>query len=423
MRFFSMLALPAVATALITMQAAPAAADDPDPFPGFTAVESYAQGQVFTGYLFAVGDEESRLVGANATLNGPPAGSGAIAAFFQRGAGGTYVYDFLGGGQPGKAGALPDPPPGEADGYFPASPSSGTFAGPISTASGQAADGRFHAEATPTPSAIADAAATDVNAAGQFVMEWAHVNSHTEPVKGGVLATSTSVLHGLTIGPLRIDNLTSTATGLITPKGKPQGTVSTIVTGATVSGTPVQITDHGLVVSGTPGPGPQQQVNDAMAQAGYSGVAILPAKINTDDDGTFHAVTNGLQMIYRNDDLGANNPQGFAGGGMAFGGAAIRMLGHASDFGGIGGPPAAHAAPTRTLSNLQNAAWTSPLGGVQTEPALLRANNEMTPKVAGDLRHGYLAFGAALISVMLLSLCRLRSVRRRLISWRLRPRS
>jgi hypothetical protein len=416
----SRLALPVVATALLSLQAAPAAANDPDPVPGFSAVETWTQGQVFTGYLFAVGDEESRLIGASAVLNGPPAGSGAIAAFFQRGAGGTYVYDFLGGGGPGHPGALPDPPPGEADGFFPASPGSSTFAGPISTASGQAADGRFHAEATPTPSAVADAAATDVNAAGQFVMEWAHINSHTEPVKGGVAASSTSVLHGLTIGPLRIDTLTSTATGLITPKGSPVGKVSTIVTGATVGGQPVQITDHGIVVAGNPTPAAQQQVNDAMAHAGYSGVAILPAQITTDEDGTFHAVTNGLQMIYRNDDLGANNPQGFSGGGMAFGGAAIRMLGHASDLGGIGGPP---TAPTRALPNLQNAAWTAPLTGVQTEPALLRANGEMTPKVAADLRHGYLAFGAALTGLMLVSLLRLRFVRHRLISWRLRPRS
>ena len=410
----SLLALPVACTALILVQAVPAVADDPDPFPGFTAVESDAQGQMGTGYLYAVGDEESRLVGADATLNGPPAGSQAIAAFFQRGQGGTYVYDFIGGGQPGKPGVLPDPPPGEADGYFPASPQEGKFEGPISTGSGQAADSRFTAKATPTPSSVADAAITDFNAAGQFVLEWAHVNSHTEPGKGGVVAESTSVLHGLTIGPLRIDNLTSVATGLITPKGKPQGTVSTIVTGATVSGTPVQITDHGIVVSGSPTPGAQQQVNDAMAQAGYAGVAILPARITTDEDGTFHAVTNGMQMIYRNDDLGANNPQGFAGGGFAFGGASIKMLGRAADT------PIA----TRQLGTVQHAAWTAPLNGVHTEPAVLRAsgNGEMTPKVAADLRHGFLAFGVALACLMLVSLCRVRSVRRRLMA-RLRPRS
>jgi hypothetical protein len=409
-----LLALPVAATALIVVQAIPAAADDPAPFPGFTAVESYAQGQVATGYLYAVGDEESRLIGANATLNGPPAGSQAIAAFFQRGLGGTYVYDFLGGGQPGKKGALPDPPPGEADGYFPASPSEGSFQGPISMGSGQAADSRFTAKATPTPSSVADAAVTDFNAAGQFVLEWAHVHSHTEPGKGGVVAESTSVLHGLTIGPLRIDNLTSIATGLITPKGKPQGTVRTIVTGATVSGTAVQITDQGLVVAGTPAPGAQQQVNDAMAQAGYSGVAILPARMTTADDGTFEAVTNGLQMIYRNDDLGANNPQGFAGGGLAFGGATIRML----------GTPADAPVATRQLPHVQNAAWTEPLNGVQTEPAVLRAggNGEMTPKVASHLRHGYLAFGVSLICLMFVALCRVRLVRQRLFA-RLRPRS
>jgi hypothetical protein len=151
-----------------------------------------------------------------------------------------------------------------------------------------------------------------------------------------------------------------------------------------------------------------------MAGAGYSGVAILPAQMSTDDDGTFHAITNGLQMIYRNDDLGANNPQGFAGGGLEFGGARIKMLGRASD------------APVaiRHLSNVENAAWTAPLNGVQTEPALIRAsgNGEMTPKVAADLRHGYLAFGVALVCVMLVSLCRVRFLRRRLMA-RLRPRS
>jgi hypothetical protein len=422
---FPLFALPALCAALITAQASPAAADEPGPFPGFTAVDSYAQGQVATGYLFAVGDEESRLVGANAQLNGPPAGSQAIAAFFQRGHGGTYVYDFLGGGQPGKPGKLPDPPPGEAAGYFPASPSEATFAGPISSAGGQAADGRFHAKATSTPSSIAEAAITNYNAAGQFVLEWAHITSHTEPSQGGVLAESTSVLHGLTIGPLRIDTLVSKATGLITPNDKPKGGASTVVTGATVNGMPVQITDQGVVVAGSPAPGAQQQVNDAFAGAGYKGVALVPATVATEKDGTYHALTAGMQMIYRNDDLGANNPQGFSGGGFQFGGAEIKLLGHSADA-GLGSPPVAPpGSSTRTLSGLQNAAWTAPLGATQTEPALLPAagNREMTPKVASHLSNGYLAFGAALIWLMLLAILRLRFVRRRLSAWRIRDRS
>jgi len=417
-------ALPLVCSALIVVQAPPAAADGPTPFPGFTAVDSYAQGQVATGYLYAVGDEESRLVGANAVLNGPPAGSQALAAFFQRGQGGTYVYDFLGGGQPGKPGALPDPPPGEAAGYFPASPNEATFAGPISSAGGQVADGRFYAKATPTPSSIADAAITNYNAAGQFMLEWAHINSHTEPGQGGVQAASTSVLHGLTIGPLHIDTLLSTATGLITPKDKPKGTAGTVVTGATVNGTPVQITDQGVVVAGTPSPAVQKQVNDAFAGAGYQGVALVPAVIQTEKDGTFHLLTAGLRMVYRNDDLGANNPQGFAGGGFQVGGAEIKLLGHAAEGAPGDVPSAPPGVSTRTLSTLQNAAWTAPLGGVQTVPILLPAggNREMTPKVATDLRHGYLAFGAALIWLTFLALFRLRFVRRRLSAWRMRPR-
>jgi len=418
-----LLAIPAVATVLIAVQAVPAMADDPDPFPGFVAVDSFAQGQVATGYLYAVGDEESRLFGALATLNGPPAGSQAIAAFFQRGKGGTYVYDFLGGGGPGHPGALPDPPPGEADGYFPASPRESTFAGPISTAGGggQAADSRFYAKATPTPSSIAQAAATNYGMAGSFSLEWASITSHTEPSPKGVVAESTSVLHGLTIGPLRIESLVSHTVGLLSAKDKPSGTTGTVVTGATVNDTPVQITDQGVVVATSTTPGAQQQVNSAFASAGYGGVALLPSSVGTDEDGTFHLVSGALKMIYRNDDLGANNPQGFAGGGFSMGGSEVKLLGHSLD--GAGGPPV--ASPTRTLPTLQNAAWTQPLDGVHSEPSLLLASGsgEMTPKVASDLRHGYLAFGGALIGLMLLALGRLRFVRRRLWPRGLRARS
>src|SRR4029077_14397690 len=110
----------------------PVVADEGAPsavFPGFTAVDAHAQGQLATGSLFAVRDELTRLVGSAVEINGPPAGSQAIAAFIQRGAGGTYVYGVAGGGGNGKGGALPQPPPGEADAFFPANPQQASWEG------------------------------------------------------------------------------------------------------------------------------------------------------------------------------------------------------------------------------------------------------------------------------------------------------
>ena len=47
---------------------------------GFTGIQTHAQGQAATGYFFAVGEEENRLVGALSEINNPPAGSKNIAA-------------------------------------------------------------------------------------------------------------------------------------------------------------------------------------------------------------------------------------------------------------------------------------------------------------------------------------------------------
>ena len=87
-----------------------------------------------------------------------------VAAFIQRGVGATYVYG-VAGGPGGTSGALPDPPPGEAPGYYPTDPHESTSQGPVTAVvnGGEArtVDGRFHSQAkekdgaanavTPTP--------------------------------------------------------------------------------------------------------------------------------------------------------------------------------------------------------------------------------------------------------------------------------
>lgn len=334
----------------------PALADEGAPanvFPGFTAVDSHAQGQLATGYLFAVGDEITRLVGAAVEINGPPPGSQAIAAFIQRGAGGTYVYGVAGGGGNGKGGALPQPPPGEADAFYPASPQSAQWQGPITGgAKTQVIDGRMIAKADATPTARGDAAVTDVVVPGALEVAKAVVDSHSEPTDSGVVSESVSVLSGVTIGPLHIDTIVSRAYAMVpADPGPSKGIARTIVTGATVNGTPVQITDQGIVAGSNPsGPSPQGQINDAMAKSGYPEVKLTPSSVSTGNDGTFSAVTGVLQVIHRDPKLGAQNPQGFQGGGFSVGGAEVSVLAQrcAPNCGGgldLSAPPVAQGGP------------------------------------------------------------------------------
>jgi len=409
------LAVPVLAAALVTANPTSASAAPSDEFPGFTAVDSFAQGQVATGYLFLVGDEEDRIMGANAVLNGPPAGSQAVAAFFQRGVAATYTYGILGGGSAGKNGALPEPPPGEAAAYFPAEPREATFEGPISTATGSASDGRFHAVATDTPSSAADAAATNVNFAGQFAFEYAHIASHTEPIAHGLVGESTSKIFNLQIGPLNIQQLVSHAVATITSKGRPTGSASTTAYGATVAGQGVAITEHGLVVAGQSA-GSQEQVNAALKQAGLESISLLPTTVGPGEDGqlSIGAVTQGIRVVYRNDDLGAANPQGFAGGGFSMGGAEVRLLGNLSSYGSsamsrtqvtpdtasanrsVTSPATAPGRVEHTVTPNRSAAATR---DVSADLALTAASTSMTPQVASRLEKGYLAFGFTLLAV------------------------
>ena len=438
-------------------------------FPGFTAVDSHAQGQLATGYLFAVGDELTRLVGAAVEINGPPPGSQAISAFIQRGAGGTYVYGVAGGGGNGKGGALPQPPPGEADAFYPASPQSANWEGPLTGgAKTQVIDGRFTSKATATPDARGDAAVTDVVVPGSLEIAKGVVVSHSEPTDQGVVSESSSVLSGITIGPLHIDTLVSRAYAFVpADPGPSKGIARTIVEGATVNGSPVQITDQGIVAGSNPSPGPQSQINDAMAKAGYPQVKLTPSIVKTGEDGSFSATTGVIQVIHRDEKLGAQNPQGFQGGGFSVGGAEVSILasrcapncggpldlsappvargggapafdagppghsaGYGSGYGSSGsssatavapiepstssaatGPSSASSEPSTPTAPAPESSTAAPpatsqqapQSAPQTTPAKPNtlAATQLPPDVAGWMRDAFLAFGAALLILLL----------------------
>ena len=296
-------------------------------FHGFIAFDTHAQGQVATVLGF-MGDlaEEDRLGGALAEINGPPAGSRDIAAFVQRGAAATYTYGVL-GGPGGAAGVLPQPPPGEANAFYPAGPLEMTYTGPITgSGGGPVIDGRVHAKGTEDPTGLAEVALTRLELPGQFKVGQSQVTSHSEAVDGGVVAESVTVLHDIVIGPLHIGTMVSRASAFMSAAGgPPKATARTVVIGATVNGTPVELTDQGAVVGSNAAPGTQAEVNKALTQAGLTDVRLTPSSVVPGDD-TVDAVTGALRVVHRDPKFGAEHLQGIEGGGFTLGGAEARVL-------------------------------------------------------------------------------------------------
>jgi hypothetical protein len=298
--------------------------------PGFSAVATHAQGQAATGYFFNVGNEENRLVGALSEIASPPSTSTNVAALVQRGVVASFIYGMAGGGGPGKAGVLPQPPPGEANGFYPAEPAESKFEGPVTTgAKGPVVDGRFYAKATETPTGRADSAVSSLEVPDQLKINQAVVSSHTEPAEGGIAAESVSVLYGISLGPLQIETMVSRAYGFVpAAPGEPKAVANTVIDGVTVNGTPVKITEKGVVVGDQAAPGAQDQVNAALAQAGYSDVRLVPSSATPGEGNeSVNAATGTLRVVHRDDKM-AQQFQGFGGGGFAVGGAEVRVEGH-----------------------------------------------------------------------------------------------
>jgi hypothetical protein len=298
-------------------------------FHGFEGFDTHADAKILTltGFLNAFREDNS-VVGSVSEILGPPPTSRNIAAFFLRGQGATFVYGVIGG--PGGArGTLPDPPPGEANAYYPTGdpPYEMTWTGPI-TGLGvpQVVDSKFYAKASDVPTGRADGAVTAVSSPGYFSIGQATVVSHTEPAEGGVVSEGVSVVHEVRVGPLLIQNIVSRAYAFVPTSGDPKGIASTVIDGAKVNDTPVQITDKGIVVADQTNPLNQEAVNKAMADAGWPQVRLLPSIATATEDGSGVSTTAGtLEFVKQDEAFGASNPQGFSGGGFSIGGAAANV--------------------------------------------------------------------------------------------------
>jgi hypothetical protein len=300
---------------------------------------------------------------------------------------------------------------------------------------------------------------TSVEVPGQLAVGQVIVVSHTEPSEDGITAESISVLHGITVGPLHVESMVSRAYGFVSAApGAPKGIASTVVEGASVNGTPVQLTDKGVVVGDQAAPGAQGQVNAALAQGGFADIRLVPSVATPGGDNeSVEAVTGSLRVVHRDPKFGAQNPQGFSGGGFSVGGAEVRVLGHrcAPACPGADGeiapaepgltvpvdqpPPAAAASPTPVgvpalssavpdsiSTSFADAGSAYPSASAApvvlsndssstvavTPPSLavpsasgrrsVALASELSPKVARGLRDGYLAVGLALIGVLAL---------------------
>jgi hypothetical protein len=292
-------------------------------FHGFASFDAHAQGQVatLTGFLNAF-REDNNLVGALSEINGPPANSRNIAGLLQRGKAVTFVYGVIGGPGGGR-GTLPDPPPGEVNAYYPTDPPEMTWSGPVTGAGfPQVVDSKFSAKATETPTGRAEGAVTALNDPGYFAIGQATAVSHTEPVEGGVAAESVSVVHQLQVGPLLIQNIVSRAYAFVPTNGDPKAIATTVIDGAKVGDTPVQITDKGVVVTDKTNPLGQDKVNKAFADAGFPQVRLIPSIAHPGEDGASVSATAGtIEFVKQDEAFGASNPQGFSGGGFSIGGA------------------------------------------------------------------------------------------------------
>jgi hypothetical protein len=334
----------AIAAAAIVLLGTPAhgeedAARSSEKFADFDLA---GQAQLATGCAFFGAVECDRPVGAQVQVT-KPSTVFALASVFQRGLATSYAFgSSIGGGEGSGSGGKGLVPtfPGEAVGLYPSEPREGAFEGPVTAgANGAVVDGRARAKATDVPSGSAIFEMQHVDVPKQLTVEDGTVFSQGGPVAAGVEVESVSALQNLVVGGvLQIKSLTSRAYGLIPVEpGDPQGIGLTSIEGASIGGTPVQITDKGITIADqTQGQAAkddaQAQLRQALAAASIEDIRLTQAIAEPGEDGRSIRVRSGLlQVVYNNKQFGAANPQGVSGGSFEVGGASAEVSARRAD--------------------------------------------------------------------------------------------
>ena len=166
----------------------------------------------------------------------------------------------------------------------------------------------YVADVDPSPRASGNATATGVKDGTQFVAQQAQSASRADGSGKTLVATASSVVHDLVVGPVTIGaaNYHARASAAGTP-GSARATASVTVSDASIGGVPVVITSTGVQVdqSKVPADGfvaATKAVHDALAQGGYLDVRVTQPKTSTAPDGSAATVSGGGIFFY-----GTNN--------------------------------------------------------------------------------------------------------------------
>jgi hypothetical protein len=159
------------------------------------------------------------------------------------------------------------------------------------TPAGRAAN--FHAVATATPSATADAEGGTLDVSNLVHIGGAVSRTVSQIEADGTVATrATSSVENLTLGPtliplVSVAHMTSTAEVRVPPGQAPQTSFKMTIAGALIGGVPVQITDQGVSVGGglAVPPSGVAAVNQALARLQALGLTVATVPVTKDGTG------------------------------------------------------------------------------------------------------------------------------------------
>jgi hypothetical protein len=294
---------------------------------------------------------------------------------------------------------------------------------------------RLSAESTPTLSRATAVGGFDTGLTGHVSLLTS--TASVEPTGSSIVASGTTDIQALSIGPLTFGEIRSVATMTLDAAGQLSKSSSLVISGAELAGQPVNITETGLTASGTQVPVPIGTSLASVLKASNISVRLLDAKAS-DGAVTAPALTITMPFSTAAKSAGTGSPEGELtmtigratasltgaganGAGLTAGAqtadpqAGSIAVGQASPPAGTGisaGDPGVGSGNAGVAVGGQGSAASAPSVPLATRPVASDVSLRSAPKVFG-VEGLYLWFvvGAALIVVMGW-LLRVRGVRR-----------
>lgn len=142
-------------------------------------------------------------------------------------------------------------------------------------------EGSYSLNATDSPTESSGSASAGLQLdVGLSTARLTSASSITVGPDGTVVATATSDIEGLTVGPVTIGEITSTATETMDATGQVTPASSITIDGARVGTLPVEISTQGLNVAGTTAPLPLSSIIDSVLKAQHITVSVATAQIH-----------------------------------------------------------------------------------------------------------------------------------------------